>query len=134
MKVSPRLFCLWSFLDKKLESALQQNYITRHLCLFVYFSLISHNFQLGANDESLHFCFKSTEQVGNFTSRSIRPLCVDVSKVHILFYHRSKRGLQKPFVLVHSAYFTILKTESGLFDEFVPRDISQATSSLSFLT
>ena len=28
------------------------------------------------------------------------------------FYHRSKRGLQKPFVSVHNAYFTILKTES----------------------
>lgn len=80
MKVSPRLFCLWSFLDKKLESALQRNYITRHLCLFVYFSLISHNFQPGANDESLHFCFKSTEQVGNFASRSIRPLCGDMSQ------------------------------------------------------
>ena len=45
-----------------------------------YFSLISDNFWQGANDESLHFPFKSTEQVGNFTSRSIRPLCVNMSQ------------------------------------------------------
>ena len=37
----------------------------------------------------------------------------------------SKQGLQKPFVTVCSTYFTILKTESGLFDKFVSQ-ISQA--------
>ena len=101
-----------------------------------YFSLISDNFWPGANDESLHFRFKNTEQdrvsgefYQPFNSSSV---CEYVSKVQILFYHRSKRGFQKPFVSVHSAYYTILKTESGLFDEF--REISQATSSLYFLT
>ena len=37
----------------------------------------------------------------------------------------SKQGLQKPFVTVCSTYFTILKTESGLFDKFVSQ-VSQS--------
>ena len=53
-------------------------------------------------------------------------VCGYVSKVQILFYHRRRQGLQKPFFSVHSAYFMILKTERGLFDEFVPRVKQQA--------
>ena len=46
-------------------------------CLFNFcWSVII--FSQGANDESLHFHFKSAEQVGNFASYSIRPLCVDM--------------------------------------------------------
>ena len=37
----------------------------------------------------------------------------------------SKQGLQNPFVTVCSTYFTILKTESGLFDKFVSQ-VSQS--------
>ena len=35
-------------------------------------------FNQGANDESLHFGFKSAKQVGNFASYLIHPLCVDM--------------------------------------------------------
>ena len=63
-------------------------------------------------------------------------LCVWIcfKSANCTFYHRSRRGLQKPFFSVHSAYFMILKTERGLFDEFVPREISQVSSSLYFST
>ena len=63
-------------------------------------------------------------------------LCVWIyfKSANFTFYHRSRRGLQKPFFSVHNAYFMILKTERGLFDEFVPREISQVSSSLYFLT
>lgn len=45
----------------------------------------------------------------------------------------SKQGLQKPFVTVCSTYFTILKTESGLFDKSVSQ-VSQSVNSLYFCT
>ena len=44
----------------------------------------------------------------------------------------SKQGLQKPFVTVCSTYFTILKTESGLFDKFVGQ-VSQSVKLIIFL-
>ena len=62
-----KIFCLWSFLDKKLGSALQRHYFTRHSCLFNYFSSLVHViFSQGQTTESLRFCLKSAEQVGNF--------------------------------------------------------------------
>ena len=44
----------------------------------------------------------------------------------------SKQALQKPFVTVCSTYFTILKTESGLFDKFVSQ-VSQSVKLIIFL-
>lgn len=56
-------------------------YFTRHLCLFIYFSSVVHVIlRQGQTTKTLHFRFKTTEQVlvGNFASHSIRPLCADV--------------------------------------------------------
>ena len=50
-----------------------------------------------------------------------------VSKVQLLFHHRSSKDCKSH--LTQSAV-----TECGLFDEFVPQEISQATSSLYFST
>ena len=67
LKDCPRLFHLWSFLDKKLETALQRHYFTRHSCLFNYFLSLAHViFSQGQTKKSLRFCLKGAEQVGNF--------------------------------------------------------------------
>ena len=50
-----------------------------------------------------------------------------VSKVQILLYHESSKDCKSH--LLQSAV-----TGCGLVDEFVPQEISQATSSLYFLT
>ena len=58
------------------------------------------------------FVLKAQNKWGIFPAvQFILCVCICLESANF-FYHRSKRGLQKPFVSVHNAYFTILNTES----------------------
>ena len=73
------------------------------------------------------------EQVTNFVSCLILPFCADTfrkGKFYFITEVSEDYNLSR-FVTVHGVYFMILETESSLSDECVPREISQATSSLA---
>lgn len=66
------------------------------------------------------------------TIHPLRGILFQESKFCFTMEVISKRGLQKPFVTVCSTYFTILKIESGVFDEFVSQ-VSQSVKLIIFL-
>lgn len=66
------------------------------------------------------------------TIHPLRGILFQESKFCFTMEVINKRGLQEPFVTVCSTYLTILKIESGVFDEFVSQ-VSQSVKLIIFL-